>query len=217
MHAAFQLSKIGGGRPPARPSTDVVLLGFGRVGRALAELIADLAKGHPVRIVGLLDRSGYVFDARGLSETRLRSAGRGKGRRRHAGGHRRHRRPTALEALAFMSSHAVSRPVLVDVTSDDTSAMLHAALEPRLRHRARQQAAARRLVGVVHAPARGRRRRRPHHPLRGHRRRRPAGDRHLQEAGRDRRPGAAHRRLRERHADVRAVGGVAAAGRSRRR
>ena len=36
VHTAFQLVKIGGGRPPGR-STDVVLLGFGRVSRALAE------------------------------------------------------------------------------------------------------------------------------------------------------------------------------------
>src|SRR5262245_466761 len=35
IHAAFLLSKIGGGRPITSPSTDVVLLGFGRVGRAL--------------------------------------------------------------------------------------------------------------------------------------------------------------------------------------
>ena len=127
VHGAFQLSKIGGGRPPARPSTDVVLLGFGRVGRALAELMAETPKGHPVRIVGLLDRSGYVFDARGLSQSRLRQLAQAKdgGAMLAAIGGTR---ATAADALAFMSSHAVSRPVLVDVTSDDTSTMLLAAL-----------------------------------------------------------------------------------------
>jgi aspartokinase/homoserine dehydrogenase 1 len=127
VHAAFQLSKIGGGRPPARPSTDVVLLGFGRVGRALAELVADTPRGHPVRIVGLLDRSGYVFDARGLSQARLRKLAQAKdagGMLAAIGGVA----ANAADALAFMSSHAVSRPVLVDVTSDDTTAILHAAL-----------------------------------------------------------------------------------------
>ena len=39
VHAAFQLSKIGGGRPLSKPHTDVVLLGFGRVGRALSDQI----------------------------------------------------------------------------------------------------------------------------------------------------------------------------------
>ena len=207
MHAAFQLSKIGGGRPPARPSTDVVLLGFGRVGRALAELMAETPKGHPVRIVGLLDRSGYVFDARGLSLARLRQLAQAKdagGMLAAIGG----TPATAADALAFMSSHAVSRPVLVDVTSDETSADAAGRARPRLQRGAGQQAAAGRVVGVLRAPADHRRRRRAHDSFRGHGRRRPAGDRHPQEAGRNRRPGAAHRRLRQRHADVRALGGV---------
>ncbi len=84
VHSAFQLAKIGGGRPPARPSTDVVLLGFGRVGRALATLIATSPAKHRVRIVGLLDRSGYVFDARGLRGEAAALAGREEGCRRAA-------------------------------------------------------------------------------------------------------------------------------------
>ena len=71
VHAAFQLSKIGGGSPQSTPRTDVVLLGFGRVGRALADQIAA-PNGRPaVRVVGLLDRSGYVFEPRGISRRRL--------------------------------------------------------------------------------------------------------------------------------------------------
>lgn len=127
VHSAFQLSKIGGGRAPDRPSTDVVLLGFGRVGRALATLIGASPKRRRVRIVGLLDRSGYVFDSRGLSERRLRALTEKKDAGAllaSLGG----TAATALDALAFMSSHAVSRPVLVDVTSDETSAILHAAV-----------------------------------------------------------------------------------------
>ena len=95
VHAAFQLSKIGGGRAPAAPRTDVVLLGFGRVGRALADQIAA-PNGQPtVRVVGLLDRSGYVFEPRGISRRRLLAIWRREGRRRAAGRARRHapRRP----------------------------------------------------------------------------------------------------------------------------
>ena len=77
VHAAFQLSKIGGGRPVSKPHTDVVLLGYGRVGRALAEQV-HLAAGQGVRLVGLLDRSGYVFDAKGLSRSRLRVLSKAK-------------------------------------------------------------------------------------------------------------------------------------------
>ena len=59
VHAAFQLSKIGGGRALPTLRTDVVLLGFGRVGRELADQIAEADGTQPsVRVVGLLDRSG---------------------------------------------------------------------------------------------------------------------------------------------------------------
>jgi aspartokinase/homoserine dehydrogenase 1 len=124
VHTAFQLSKIGGGRPPAAPRTDVVLLGFGRVGRALAEQIAAPANGHPsVRIVGLLDRSGYVFEPRGLSRARLIQLMREKDAGKFLSG-LGGREASAAEALTLMASHAVSRPVVVDVTSDDTNDLL---------------------------------------------------------------------------------------------
>jgi aspartokinase/homoserine dehydrogenase 1 len=128
VHAAFQLSKIGGGRTPASsPHTDVVLLGFGRVGRALADQIAASTGGPPVRVVGLLDRSGYVFDPRGLSRRRLSELAKKKDAGAllaSLGG----RSATAPDALTFMASHAVSRPIVVDVTSEQTSDLLCEAL-----------------------------------------------------------------------------------------
>ncbi len=127
VHDAFQLSKIGGGRAPAAPRTDVVLLGFGRVGRALADQIAS-ANGHAmVRVVGLLDRSGYIFEPRGISRRRLTDLASRKDAGAllaDLGG----RAVPSADALAFMAGHAVSRPVLVDVTSEETSDLLRAAL-----------------------------------------------------------------------------------------
>ncbi len=82
IHDAFQLSKIGGGAVAGGEHVDVVLLGFGQIGRSLAEMIAKSGKdtrgsrentrggraSNPrVRIVGAIDRSGYVFDADGFS------------------------------------------------------------------------------------------------------------------------------------------------------
>jgi len=126
VHTAFQLSKIGGGRPPAQPQTDVVLLGFGRVGRALADQIAT--PNRPlVRVVGLLDRSGYVFAPKGLSRRRLLELAREKDAGAlftALGG----KPATAAEALSVMASHAVSQPVLVDVTSQETGDLLRTAL-----------------------------------------------------------------------------------------
>ncbi|HEX6162475.1 MAG TPA: aspartate kinase [Vicinamibacterales bacterium] len=127
VHAAFQLSKIGGGRPVAATHKDIVLLGFGRVGRALADQIAASKIEQRPRIVGLLDRSGFVFDNRGLSRAKLLRLARAKesgALLSSLGG----RAAKAGEALAFMSDHAVSRPVVVDVTSDDTAGMLKAAI-----------------------------------------------------------------------------------------
>jgi aspartokinase/homoserine dehydrogenase 1 len=127
VHAAFQLSKIGGGRRPEPPRRDVVLLGFGRVGRALADQLAARDGRAPIRVVALLDRSGYVFDPRGLARRRLLALAQGKDRGvlvAGLGG----RRADAREALAEIGSHAVSRPVLVDVTAEETGDLLLAAL-----------------------------------------------------------------------------------------
>ena len=127
VHTAFQLSKIGGGRPLAKPRTDVVLLGFGRVGRALADQIANPTGRTTVRVVGLLDRSGYLFDPRGLSGRRLSDLARRKDQGAlltALGG----RAASAADALTFMAGHAVSQPVLVDVTSEETGDLLRTAL-----------------------------------------------------------------------------------------
>ncbi len=127
VHDSFQLSKIGGGSAKAAASTDVVLLGFGRVGRALADQIAARSSQGSIRIVGLLDRSGFVFDADGLSRATLLRLAKAKDQGAllaALGG----TPAAAAEALGFMSGHAVSRPVVVDVTSDHTTAMLVAAI-----------------------------------------------------------------------------------------
>jgi aspartokinase/homoserine dehydrogenase 1 len=127
VHAAFQLSKIGGGRPQEASWTDVVLLGFGRVGRALADQLAAQGNGSRVRVVAAFDRSGYVFDPRGLSRRRLLRLARGKDAGTmlaELGG----RRADAETALREIAAHAVSRPVLVDVTAEETGDLLLAAL-----------------------------------------------------------------------------------------
>ena len=127
VHAAFQLSKIGGGRTVTAQHTDVVLLGFGKVGRALADQIAARSAAADVRVVGLMDRSGYVFDPAGLSRRRLLALAEGKDRGvllAKLGGVR----AQAGDALAAIAAHAVSRPVFVDVTADQTDDLLLSAL-----------------------------------------------------------------------------------------
>ena len=127
IHGAFQLAKIGGGRAEADDWTDVVLLGFGQVGRALADQLAAAGRRSRVRVVGLLDRSGFVFAPGGLSRRRLAALARGKDRGAllaRLGG----RAAAAADGLAFIAGHAVSSPVLVDVTADETRDLLAQAL-----------------------------------------------------------------------------------------
>jgi len=127
IHDAFQLSKIGGGRADEPPRRDVVLLGFGRVGRALADQLGSQNGSGGVRVVGLLDRSGYVFDPKGLSRGRLLRLAKGKDAGallKSLGG----RGAPAAAALAEIAGHAVSRPVLVDVTAEETGDLLRSAL-----------------------------------------------------------------------------------------
>ncbi len=129
VHAAFQLDKIGGGAALRGNHTDVVLLGFGQIGRELTEqLTATQRSGHGVRVVGIIDRSGYVFEHRGLSGRRVRELARAKAAgiplRECTGGIA----ATPEEALERIGRHALSRPLLVDVTAADTGALLEAAL-----------------------------------------------------------------------------------------
>src|SRR5213593_4793724 len=79
VHAAFQLSKIGGGAVAHPERSDVVLLGFGQIGRALAPMIAKVKReALTLRIVSLIDSSGFVFDAAGFSPRRLAALGAAK-------------------------------------------------------------------------------------------------------------------------------------------
>src|SRR5438105_6976887 len=104
VHGAFQLSKIGGGMGAHAERSDVVLLGLGQIGRTLAPLIAKAKHGVVrLQIVGLVDRSGFVFDPTGLSPRRLAdlAAAKAKGtplaKAKGGGGHR----GSATEAVTF--------------------------------------------------------------------------------------------------------------------
>lgn len=125
VHAAFQLDRIGGGAVARDARSDVVLLGFGVVARALADIWPRRARGGvALRIVGAIDRSGFVFDAEGLTRSRLlrmaAAKARGTALAKMPGG----RAALPRAAVAAISSHALSHPILVDLTADDTAPVL---------------------------------------------------------------------------------------------
>jgi aspartokinase/homoserine dehydrogenase 1 len=130
VHAAFRLDKVGGGRAARREEhTDVILLGMGRVARELVRQYTELSRrGARLRIVGVIDQRGFVFHPRGLTARRLAalalSKGRGESLEHATGG----RAAAARDAVDFMASHALSRPVLVDVASGDTAPALLTAI-----------------------------------------------------------------------------------------
>jgi len=131
IHAAFRLDKIGGGTADHARHVDVVLLGFGQIGQELAAQLANGRapgkKAHAARLVGVIDRQGYVFDAGGLTPRKvaaLRAAKKGGAALSDVAGGAR---ASASEALERIGRHALSRPIVVDVTAGDTGALLEQA------------------------------------------------------------------------------------------
>ena len=127
-HAAFRLDKIGGGAAEHTTHADVVVLGYGQVGRELAASVAALPRARGARVVAVIDRSGYVFEARGLTTKRIETLAAAKRTGTSLAEMSRGERASALEAIAAITSHALSRPILVDLTADDTSAVLETAV-----------------------------------------------------------------------------------------
>jgi bifunctional aspartokinase / homoserine dehydrogenase 1 len=125
IHAAFQLDRIGGGGATGGAHVDAVLLGFGAIGQRVATHIARNGRrsGAP-RVVGIIDRSGYLFDPAGISAARLANAGAekraGRGIATLPGAHA----STTAASLAFIGRHALSRPVCIDVTAEETTPLL---------------------------------------------------------------------------------------------
>lgn len=127
IHEAFGLHLLDTGEDSAR-GLDLLLLGTGRIGRALVELVRHREAhvferfGLTPRIVALSDRSGYVLSPSGLSDAELDAVlshkTSGKALSEMDDG-------VAAEQPAEMVSAALeyrlARPVLVDVTDADVA------------------------------------------------------------------------------------------------
>lgn len=133
VHTAFHLGKIGGGRSARRVQhNDLILLGAGRVARGMISQLLALRQHDrtTARIVGVIDHTGYVFSPRGITPRSLAGLIVHKNHGGHLSGLSGGRKGTAEDAMAHMMSHALVRPIVVDVASGHTGA----ALELALRH-----------------------------------------------------------------------------------
>jgi aspartokinase/homoserine dehydrogenase 1 len=134
VHSAFRLDKIGGGDAGARQHADVVVLGFGAIGRELALQLAQRRTPDggrltaPVRVVAVIDRSGYVFDPRGLTPKKLMALAAAKAKGTPLAQQVDGVRASDEAALRAIATHALERPIVVDVTASETSVTLEAAL-----------------------------------------------------------------------------------------
>ncbi|MCU0636965.1 MAG: aspartate kinase, partial [Gemmatimonadaceae bacterium] len=124
----FQLDKIGGGTAGQAAHVDVVLLGFGQIGRALSGMMTARTARSRVRLVGVIDSTGVVFDPAGLGARQVSALVAHKAGGRPLHGARGGRGASAADAVGETLRHALVRPVLVDVTADDTTLVLQSAL-----------------------------------------------------------------------------------------
>ena len=123
----LHVSRSASPRPQA--SRDVILLGVGAIGRELLDQFGASRDGDDrIRVCGLVDRSGFVFDAAGLTRGRLREL-----RTLKAAGHSlieaREARPgTAADVIEIATGQGMRSVTLVDVTAADTTQVLRDAL-----------------------------------------------------------------------------------------
>lgn len=109
-----------------------MLLGFGRVGRELARQVARYGDRAPsslprVTIVGVVDTSGAVLDGAGIAPAALRSLAGAKARGVPLSAASGGTRASPLRSVELAGALSLARPVLVDATGDDTTAILSTA------------------------------------------------------------------------------------------
>ena len=129
IHAAFQLSRIAGGAVIQPERMEIVLLGFGQIGRTLATLLGKVRRpALSLKVAAVVDRSGFVFDPQGLGPRRLAALAAEKRKGRGLATTPRGHPATAEEAIRHIAGYALTRPVVVDLTAEDTRDALEAAL-----------------------------------------------------------------------------------------
>jgi len=128
VHDEFQMDKIGGGGIRQTDRLDVIVLGFGLIGRELVRMLPRVKTRVRPNIVALIDRSGYVFAPQGIPARQLAVLADKKASGRPLAEFEGGQAATANEALAHIAKHALVHPVVTDLTANDTLPALRTAL-----------------------------------------------------------------------------------------
>jgi bifunctional aspartokinase / homoserine dehydrogenase 1 len=129
IHAGFQLSRIAGGSVVRPERMELIFLGYGHIGQALASLVGRVDRRTlSLQVSGVIDRSGFLFDSQGISTRKLSTVGSEKRKGRRLAELPGGQAAGAVEAVTQIAGHALTRPVLVDLTADETGPALQQAL-----------------------------------------------------------------------------------------
>jgi len=137
LHNEYQLDKLHPLADTTGRESKLTLLGFGQIGRELAAQLTAQEKhlrdelGVDITIIGVADRSGIKVEPKGFRTAALQNLAKAK-----AGGARLFDRESLLsiaelqkameQELWLLPSH---RPILVDLTSEETAPLIQKALE----------------------------------------------------------------------------------------
>ena len=137
LHAEYQLDKLRALPETTGRESKVTLLGFGQIGRALVQQLVAQQRhlrgdlGLDLKVIAVADRSGIKIEEKGLASSALRRLTAAK-----ASGSRLFQNGSTLgisdlqnmmrKELWLLPSH---RPILVDITSEETAPLIQEALE----------------------------------------------------------------------------------------
>jgi bifunctional aspartokinase / homoserine dehydrogenase 1 len=137
LHDEYQLDKLRSLAETTGREAKVTLLGFGQIGQALVrQLVAQDRHlreklGLDLKVIGIADRSGIKIEEKGFTPSALNRLAKQKasGARLFSSGS-----PRTISELQKMMSKELwilpsHRPVLVDMTSEETAPLIQEALE----------------------------------------------------------------------------------------
>jgi aspartokinase/homoserine dehydrogenase 1 len=136
LHREFQLDRMRALQEAEGRESNLVLLGFGQIGRALAEQMSEQARyfeqqlGINLKTIAVLDRSGLKLKEEGFSPASLKNLVKQKSTSREI---RKPLQSTPPQSLEYLRERIwtlpLHQPVLADLTAAETAPLIMEALE----------------------------------------------------------------------------------------